>query len=199
MEPCQGCCRLCIQNACKVQGPGPEPSKGGRQKLSSILPVLVCRLRLPSLLIPPTNCLGRSPRVPPRHHAMRPNGSCGDTIHCVLLLFVDTVLHGAQTSRLECLLKWGTDPTTACASVGHHVRHSSICPVMEALQHIPHVTSHSPRFTAKEHHSLHHSLAKHAKDLRVSTFSCEKLAKRARMVQRWQCALCFRFCNDIDL
>ena len=143
----------------RLQGSGPWPrtKQGGEegnsrslQTKSSILPMLVNRLRLPSLLIPPANSLGRAPRLPPRRHAMHPNGSCGDAIHCALLPFGDTALHGAHTSLLKRLLKGGTDPATAWASAGHHVRHSSDCPMMEALQHSPHDISQSPRFTTKK-------------------------------------------------
>jgi len=147
------------------------------QTRSSILPVLVYRLCLPSLLIPPVNRPGGSSRLPSRCHAMRPNRSCRDVVHYALLSFVDTVFHGIQTSLLKCLLKRRMDPATAWAPVGHHVRHSSSRPVMEALQCSPHSISHSPGFTTKQQHSLHHSLVKHAKDTGVSTFSSEKLGK----------------------
>jgi len=80
-----------------------------------------------------------SPRLPARGHAMRPNRSCRDVIHYALLPFVDIVFHGIQTCLLECLLKRRIDPTTAWASAGHHVRHSSSCHVLEALQYIPHI------------------------------------------------------------
>jgi len=175
MERCQGYYHLHLQNTCKVQGPGPEPMS--LQTRSSILPVLVYRLCLPSLLIPPVNLPGGSSRLPACRHAMRPNRRCRDVVHCALLSFVDIVFHGIQTSLLECLLKRRINPITAWAPVGHHVRHSSSCPVMEALQCSPHGISHSPRFTAKKQHSLHHSLVKHAKDPGVSTFSSEKLGK----------------------
>jgi len=147
------------------------------QTKSSILPLLVNRFRLPSLLIPPTNSLGRGPRLPPCRHAMQPNGSCRNTIHHTLLSFGDTMLNGAHTSLLKHPLKRGVDPATAWASAGHHVCHSSNCPMMEALQHSPHSISQSPRFTTTKQHSLHHRLAKHAKDPGASTFSMEKLGK----------------------
>jgi len=49
--------------------------------------------------------------------------------------------------------------------------------MMEALQCSPHSISHSPRFTTKQQHSLHHSLVKHAKDPGMSSFPMEKLGK----------------------
>ena len=131
-------------------GGGEDGDAMSLQTSSSILPVLICRLCLPSLLIPPVNRPGGSPRLSARRHAMHPNRSCRNVVHYALLSFVDMVFHGIQTSLLECLLKWGIDPTTARASVGHHVCNSSGCPVMEALQDIPHSISHSPRFTAKQ-------------------------------------------------
>jgi len=149
-----------------LQGLGPWPrTKQGRgdgnsmssQTRSSIPPVLVNRLCLPSLLIPPTDSLGRGPRLPPRRHAMHPNRSCGDVVHCALLPFGDTMLHGVKTSLLKRLLKGGIDPAAAWASAGHHVCHSSSCPMMEALQHSPHSIGHKPRFTTKKQHSLHHT------------------------------------------
>jgi len=132
-------------------GPWPRTKQGGEdgnsmslQTRSSILPMLVHRRRLPSLLIPPINSPGRSPRLPPRPHAMHPNRSCRDVVHYALLPFGDTVLHGVHTSLLERLLKGGIDPAAAWASVGHHVCHSSNCPMMEALQHSPHSISAKP-------------------------------------------------------
>jgi len=91
-----------------------------------------------------------SSRLPARRHAMRPNRSCRDVVHYVLLSFVDIVFHGIQTSLIECLLKRRVDPATAWAPVGHHICNSSSCPVMEALQCSPHSISHSPRLTAKQ-------------------------------------------------
>jgi len=138
-------------------GPWPRTKQGGEdgdsmslQTRSSILPMFVNGLRLPSLLVPPANSPGRGPRLPPRRHAMHPNASCGDGIHYALLPFGDIVLHGVHTSLLKRLLKGGIDPATAWASVRHHVCHSSNCPMMEALQHSPHSISHSLRFTTKE-------------------------------------------------
>ena len=120
-------------------GPWPRTKQGGEdgssrslQTRSSIRPMLVNRRRLPSLLIPPMDSPGRGPRLPPRRHAMHPNGSGRDVIHNTLLPFGDTVLHGACTSLLELLLTGGADPHAAGASAGHHVRQSSNCPVMEA-------------------------------------------------------------------
>jgi len=142
------------------------------QTRSSILPVLVNRLCLPSLLIPPVNCPGWGPWPLARRHAVHPNGSGRDVVHYALLAIVDMVFHSTQTSLLECLLKRGVDPAAAWASVGHHVCHSSSCLVMEALQHSPHSICHGPRFTTKKQHSLHHSL-----DTGVSTFSTEEVGK----------------------
>jgi len=87
------------------------------------------------------------------------------------------MLHGVHTSLLKRLFKRGIDPNTTGASAGHHVCQSSNCSVMEAFQHIPHGISQSPRFTTKKQHSLHHRLAKHAKDPGVSTLSVEKLGE----------------------
>jgi len=138
-------------------GPWPRTKQGGEdgnsrslQTRSSILPLLVNRLRLPALLTPPTDSPGKGPRLPPRRHAMSPNRSCRDVVHFALLPFGDMLLHGAQTCLLKRLLKGGVDPATAWASAGHHVCHSSSRPMMEALQHSPHSISHSPRFTAKK-------------------------------------------------
>jgi len=146
------------------------------QTRSSILPVLVYRLCLPSLLIPPVNRPGGSSRLPACCHAMCPNRS-RDVVHYALLSFVDILFHGVQTILLECFLKRRIDPATAWAPVDHHIQNSSSCTVMEALQCSPHSISHSPRFTTKQQNSLHHSLVKHAKDPGVSTFSSEKLGK----------------------
>jgi len=159
------------------QARGEDGDPMSLQTRGSILPVLVNRLCLPSLLIPPSNHPGGSPRLPARRHAMHPNRSCRNVVHCALLSFVDIVFHGIQASLLECLFKWRIGPTTAWDSAGHHVRHSPSCPVMEVLQCIPHSISHSPGFTTKKQHSLCHSLVKHAKDAGVSTFSGEKLGK----------------------
>jgi len=159
------------------QARGEDGNSMSLHAMSSILPVLVCGLCLPSLLIPPTDSLGRGPRLPPRRHAMHPNRSCGDAVHCALLPFGDMMLHGMQTILLKRLLKGGKDPATAWASAGHHIRHSSSCPMMEALQCSLHGTSQSPRFTTKKWHSLHHSLVKHAKDTGVSALPVEKLGQ----------------------
>jgi len=107
------------------------------QTRSSILPVLVNRLCLPSLLILPVNRPDWGFRLLAHRHTMHPNKSCRDVVYYALLVLIDIVFHGIQTSLLECLFKRGVDQAAAWASVGHHARHSSSCPVMEALSEKP--------------------------------------------------------------
>jgi len=88
-----------------VQGPGPEPSRGDRDSMSSqtrrsILPVPVNVLCLPSFLVAPANRPGWSPGLLACRHAMCPNGSCGNGVHCALRALVDSVFHGEQTKNV---------------------------------------------------------------------------------------------------
>jgi len=157
MERCRGYYHLHLQKYLQGLGPWPRTKQGREdgnsmslQTRSSILPVLVDRLCLPSLLIPPVNRPGGSSRLPACRHAMRPNRSCRDVVHYALLPFGDIALHGTHTSLLKRLLKRRVDPATAWASVGHHIRHSSSCLVMEAVQCSAHSINQSPRFTTKK-------------------------------------------------
>jgi len=95
------------------QSRGEDGNSMSLQTRSSILPVLISRLGLPSLLLPPVDHPGRSPRLLACSHAVHPNRSCRNVVHYALLVLVDTVFHGIQTSSLECLLKSGVDPAAA--------------------------------------------------------------------------------------
>jgi len=66
------------------------------QTRNSILPVLINRRCLHSVLIPPANCLGWGPLLLAHRHAMQPDGPCRSVVYYALLVLVDTVFNFVQ-------------------------------------------------------------------------------------------------------